>query len=101
MALGGYAIIQLLSGCSSTVIDEGVSQSVTTPSNDATEIIKNDSLAVDVQKCIGCGKCARLASSNFALNSTTHKAEVISQEIISQTSITKAVNGCPTHAITQ
>jgi ferredoxin len=102
-ALGG-TVLQMLSGCtgSATTNDQNLTtQSTATSSDAAVEVIKNDKLAINAQKCIGCGKCARTASNNFVMNSSTHKAEVISQEIASQTVITRSVDGCPTHAITQ
>lgn len=101
-ALFGCASLSTFVGCGNTNEDgiskENVSSDQLTDS--ATEIIKNDNLAVDPQKCIGCGKCSRLAPQNFAMNSD-RKAQVISQEITSQASVAKAINVCPTRAISQ
>jgi ferredoxin len=99
----GCIAAQALSGCADTTTKEQtVTRSVSTQTDDtAVEISKNDNLAIDAQKCIGCGKCVRTASSNFAISGETHKAEVISNEITSQTAIDRAVNSCPVKAITQ
>lgn len=99
----GCIATQALSGCADTATsDQAATQSVSTQTdNTAVEINKNDNLAINAQKCIGCGKCARVASQNFVMNDQTHKAEVISHEVTSQTVVDRAVSGCPTKAITQ
>lgn len=99
----GYVAVQALSGCADTTINEQkTTQSVSSQTDDTVvEIIKNDNLAIDAQKCIGCGKCARTASKNFVMNSESRKAEVVSHEITSQAAIDRAVSSCPTKAIIQ
>jgi ferredoxin len=61
------------------------------------EIANTKVLSVDGNKCIGCGKCARTAASNFEMEKG--KAVVISQENIDSSNVTKAVRGCPGQAI--
>lgn len=50
-------------------------------------------------KCIWCGHCVRFSSTNFSMNSSTHKAEVISQENITSVAVEKAIERCPVSAI--
>lgn len=100
-ALVGCASLGILAGCSNDSIEEN--QKVSDNKNDidsTVEIVKDDQLTVDPNKCIGCGKCPRFAPDNFAMDSN-RKAEVISQEIVSQPSVSKAINACPTSAISQ
>jgi ferredoxin len=47
--------------------------------------------------CIGCGKCARVASNTFVINN--HKATVISQDYASSDAVQHAVERCPVGAI--
>ena len=99
----GCMSIGTLSGCGSKVVDtqeHGIDTTIA-PSDNAMEIVKNDALAVDQKKCIGCGKCVRVASANFAMDQNARKATVISQEVTSQATVSRAVEICPTKAITQ
>ncbi len=102
--LTGCCAVGAFSGCgadnTATTVDTVTQTTTSDDSDSAVEIVKNDNLAVDPQKCIGCGKCARIASDNFEMNRSTHKAEVISQEITSQASVSQAAQACPTSAIT-
>lgn len=50
-------------------------------------------------KCIWCGHCVRFAPSNFSFNSSTHKAEVISQENLDSSWVQQAINRCHARAI--
>jgi ferredoxin len=93
--------VSFLTGCG----NDSVSDSSTSVNNidnqtDEINIIKNDKLAVDQNKCVGCGKCARIASANFEMTQS-HKAQVKSTEITNQKLIDNAVAVCPTKAITQ
>jgi ferredoxin len=99
----GCMSIGVLSGCGSKAVDtqEHGTNTTIAPSDNAMEIVKNDALAVDQKKCIGCGKCVRTASANFAMDQNTRKATVISQEVTSQATVSRAVEMCPTKAITQ
>lgn len=64
-------------------------------------IIKNENLNIDENKCIGCGKCARIASDNFEMNIENRKARVKSTEIANQNSIERAIAACYPKAISQ
>lgn len=96
-------VAPIVSGCGASTDDQTTSTGTTNVSSDdaAVEIMKNENLAINTQKCVGCGKCARMVPQNFAMNTDSHKAEVISQEITSRALVARAVENCPTHAITQ
>lgn len=49
------------------------------------------------QNCIGCGKCAMIASSNFAMQG--NKAVVISQDNTDSQSVQHTIRGCHANAI--
>ena len=70
--------------------------------NNTTTIKASDSdikkLTIN-EKCIWCGHCVREAGKNFAMNSSTYKAEVISQENINSNDVSKAIYRCPVDAI--
>lgn len=99
----GCIAVQALSGCAdATTNEQTTTRSVSKQVDDVVvEISKNDNLAIDAKKCIGCGKCARTAPKNFVMNNDTRKAEVISHEIASQTVVDRALSNCPTKAIIQ
>lgn len=54
-----------------------------------------EKLIVDAHRCIGCGKCARVAPKNFEMKN--RKAVVISKKKSSAT--TQAIKICPVSAI--
>lgn len=90
----------VLSGCST---DDAI-----TKSSDGTDqqdinidLTKESKIVVDQTRCIGCGKCARIAPDNFAIERDLRKAVVISQDVTSQNSVDQAVQICPTDAISQ
>ncbi len=56
-------------------------------------------LAVDPQRCRGCGRCVRLAPDNFQMSLTTRKAQVISQENLGGAEVQEAISSCPASAI--
>ncbi len=97
-----FILFSIVYGCDKQVAkNDETSTNISTNSDASINIMKNTNLAVDPVKCIGCGKCARIANKNFQMQMDTHKATVISQEIASQNAISQAVRACPTHAITQ
>ena len=49
--------------------------------------------------CIWCGKCARIASSNFEMQWWRSVVKVKSQENINSQSVSRAIQGCPVDAI--
>lgn len=53
-------------------------------------------LAID-HKCVGCGHCVRTAPNNFSMS--WNKATVISQENLSDASVSSAISRCPVSAI--
>mgnify|MGYP001806455623 CR=1 len=57
-------------------------------------------LAVIPERCIGCGKCARIDTSHFEMNQQTRKAIVINSGNLSSQNLAMAINNCPTSAIT-
>lgn len=67
-------------------------------SSDFNDIENFSELTVDANRCIGCGKCVKLAAENFVLSGGS--AEVISQENLDGDKVIKAINNCPVGAIT-
>jgi ferredoxin len=61
------------------------------------QVDKLKQLVVDGKKCIGCGKCVRIAQANFAMQD--NKSVVISQSEIDSDGVIKAMNNCPVEAI--
>jgi ferredoxin len=57
-------------------------------------------VAVDKNKCLGCGTCVALVPELFKMG-TDMKAEVIVEKItsVSDEKIKEAVNACPSQAI--
>ena len=55
-------------------------------------------LDVDQVKCIGCGMCAGLDPEHFEIEDSG-LSTVISQENIENESVSQAIDGCPTGAI--
>jgi DMSO/TMAO reductase YedYZ heme-binding membrane subunit/ferredoxin len=56
-------------------------------------------LSVD-PNCIGCGKCIRVAPSNFSWSNTERKAVVSSQKNLDSAAVERAIQICPVGAIT-
>ncbi|MDY0302983.1 MAG: ferredoxin [Candidatus Moranbacteria bacterium] len=98
----GVFSLGFLAGCDGEKV-ENTSKTENLVDQEKTEIniIKNDKLAIDQNRCIGCGKCARVAPDNFEMNTETRKAQVKSTEIINQAEVTRAMEGCPVSAISQ
>lgn len=95
--------VGFLTGCGNNdvaSVNNVVDDAKNTDAN-AINVIKNDRLAINVYKCVGCGKCARIAPANFEINKETHKAQVKSNEISNQSSIDRAVASCHPQAINQ
>lgn len=57
------------------------------------------SLAIDPERCIGCGKCVRFAPDHFELDRGEHKAIVLSQENLDDSGVERAIAICPERAI--
>lgn len=60
---------------------------------------KEAGLVVLPEKCIGCGKCVRIAPENFSFDYATRKAKVISQEGRGDLEVKRAIERCPADAI--
>jgi len=56
-------------------------------------------VAVDEEKCTGCGTCAAIAEDCFELKEETEKAHVTSQTACSEDQIQEAIDTCPEEAI--
>lgn len=98
----GVFSLGFLAGCGDNQVESDVvGQSISDEKTDELNIVKNDKLAIDQNKCIGCGKCVRVAPNNFEMNTETRKAQVKSTEIINQAEVTRAMEGCPVSAISQ
>jgi len=50
-------------------------------------------------KCVGCGKCAMVASETFIMNTENFRAEIILQPETQTEKITQAIEICPVRAI--
>lgn len=61
--------------------------------------VQEGAIVVDPHKCVGCGRCARVAAQNFVMDRETRKAVVISS--ISTNSTEKAIDICPVEAISK
>lgn len=102
LSLVGFLSLSFLAGCGSEdVVNENVNNSDANNQTDEINIIKNDKLAVDQNKCIGCGKCARIAPANFEMNAQTRKAQIKSNEITNQSLVDRAIASCAPKAISQ
>lgn len=103
IVIGLVSLVSLsfLSGCGNKEISsENNSVDKTDNQTDEINIVKNDKLAVDQNKCVGCGKCAKIAPANFEMNSS-RKAQVKSNELTNQGLVSRAVSNCPVGAINQ
>ena len=55
-------------------------------------------IKLDLEKCIGCGTCAALASNTFKMNDEG-KVDIINQAGDDQETLKMAIDSCPTQAI--
>ena len=65
-----------------------------------TDLQQFHKLSVLPQRCIGCGKCARIDSAHFEMSQTTGKATVISSTNLNSQNLVMAIQACPAQAIT-
>ncbi len=95
--------IFFLTGCNSKNESEEKIESIQEESPDDSQLdISNETseqqkLTLDTNKCIGCGKCARIAPSNFEMDN--RKADVISQENLESENVQQAIKNCPINII--
>lgn len=111
-----FLCLGLLSGCkqaptppiqATPVMPEPQVQEQTTLPTDQTTTLSPETIQESVvapsQKlsvnagCIGCGKCARIASAVFSMQG--HHARVISQEHNTESQVQQAIDNCPVQAI--
>lgn len=93
----------ILTGCGDKQEMSPTSESVTEKSEkDSSQEVTSETkaeqkLTLDTHRCVGCGKCARIAPSNFKMEG--RKASVISQEKTESEDVQKAIKSCPVDII--
>lgn len=95
----GLVSLTFLSGCGKSVVSDNSSGNSDTQA-DGINIVKNNKLTVDENKCVGCGRCTKIASANFEMNKD-RKAQVKSNEVSNQGVVDRAIANCPVKAISQ
>ncbi|MBA4337026.1 hypothetical protein C0416_04635 [bacterium] len=101
ICLTALVAFPVLTGCSNqdSIPAEGGRDS----QGDASETISQTQetyLAVDPNKCIGCGHCIKSDYAHFIMDSETKKAVVISQSDLGSDKLASAIGRCPVDAIT-
>ncbi len=95
--------IFFLTGCDSKKESEEEIESIQEESQGnsqldiSSEASKQQKLTLDTNKCIGCGKCARIASGNFEM--AGRKAAIVSQENLESANMQLAIKSCPVNII--
>jgi ferredoxin len=56
-------------------------------------------VVIDQEVCSGCGTCAALAETCFALSEETEKACVLAESACAEEQIQEAIDTCPEEAI--
>lgn len=75
-------------------------KSVNSTNRDQTNAeVSVEKLSIINTRCRGCGKCFQIDPIHFQMNSTTRKAEVISQQNLDTVSLIQAINNCRDNAI--
>jgi len=59
--------------------------------------MNEEKITIDLNKCVGCGKCTEICPKCFSLNQETGKAEVLNHDDLD--CALKASDGCPVGAI--
>lgn len=54
---------------------------------------------VDESKCVGCGKCVRIAPGVFQIDAKTGKAKVVDPDGADRHTIQRAIDNCPFDAL--
>lgn len=100
IGLSTLIVFPILTGCSNQAaqVDEKQSDGET-PSETIGEV-QETYLAVDPDKCIGCGKCINVDPAHFLMDTDTRKSTVISQSDLGSSTLANAIDRCPTDAIT-
>lgn len=101
VCLATLIALPTLSGCANQddatiqTNDQQDSDNLTSISN-----VQETYLAVEQNKCIGCGKCVKFDPEHFIMNTATKKSTVISQSNLESTNLKSAISRCPVNAIT-
>ena len=102
-----FAYIILIFKSNSTSITTTSTSNITSTVSDQQNLDQTDSnpnqlqkLAVLPQRCIGCGKCARIDAQHFEMNQSSRQAIVISSTNLNSQALSMAVQACPAQAIT-
>lgn len=101
------SVCAVLGGCSNRKQAEDLGKTAEPSKNEveparqeSTEIEKDFEeavLSIDSPRCIGCGRCAKIAPENFSMQG--RKAVVSSQEIGSEGTVENAIKNCPVNVI--
>lgn len=75
--------------------DSAAGDSKSTINSEVTE----KKLSVLPDRCRGCGKCVRVDSEHFAIDESTRKAVIISEDNLDSTNLTAAISMCHDGAI--
>lgn len=80
----------------------GASSDSSSGSNQASAVTAasesaNRTLAVDADRCAGCGRCARIDPEHFSMSG--RKAETVSQDNLGSQNLASAEKQCPAGAI--
>lgn len=94
-------LLLALAGCAKTDknIIEPASGGQDDTDNAARQIIADKNLSINEYRCTGCGKCARIDSEHFSMDSAGRKAVVVSTDNLSSHNLTLAISICRDQAI--
>jgi len=101
ICLGALITMPMLAGCDSKEpVDTQLNQN--SDNNIPQTVVQNQEtyLAIDPNKCIGCGHCIKFDAAHFVMDSNTQKSVVISQSDLDSDSLSVAISRCPVDAIT-
>ena len=104
MVLGICTVLGFLGWCKqdSPSAQSSSQADLQNPSSQTDTVYSQSSVGIQQQlqinnRCIWCGKCARIASDTFVMQ--WGRASVVSQEHIDESSVQQAIRGCPVSAI--
>lgn len=80
-----------------SVSAEEFAQNVQQAKEEINSSVETNKLAIS-SKCVWCSHCVKFAPENFSMDNT-RKAIVISQDNIGSADVEKAIDRCPTKAI--
>jgi ferredoxin len=101
VCLGALIAMPMLAGCDSNE-PVGTQVNQNSDNNNPQIVVQNQEtyLAVDTNKCVGCGKCVQTDPAHFIMDSNTQKSVVVSQSDLASDSLSVAISRCPVDAIT-